>query len=167
MSTRCHVVLMDSYENQVWFYRHSDGYPSGVQPTLDKFCEWRNQDRIRDDPMQAAGWLVLLGMQEYATGEYGTPHQDTQLKNLAPGVEGFSGWKIGAYEPTNTCFSDAQYLHVVDMEKGEYRSVGIPDIVAHTNDFTKTIQNYATLIYTDMRQGIKSEHEVTPETEND
>ena len=32
-----------------------------VKPTLDKFCEWLRDGKIRRDPMQAAGWLVVLG----------------------------------------------------------------------------------------------------------
>ena len=30
MSTRCHVVVTDG-RDQIIFYRHSDGYPSGVK----------------------------------------------------------------------------------------------------------------------------------------
>ena len=33
MSTRANIILKDSYD-KLYFYRHCDGYPEGVAPTL-------------------------------------------------------------------------------------------------------------------------------------
>lgn len=38
MSTRANVVIKDQYSS-LWFYRHTDGYPEGTLPTLEKFME--------------------------------------------------------------------------------------------------------------------------------
>ena len=38
MSTRANIKVKDSYDT-LWFYRHSDGYPEGAIPTIDKFMQ--------------------------------------------------------------------------------------------------------------------------------
>lgn len=39
MSTRANIILRDCNDEMI-FYRHSDGYPDGTLPTLGKFLEW-------------------------------------------------------------------------------------------------------------------------------
>jgi hypothetical protein len=58
---------------------------------------------------QAAGWLVIIGHQEYLDG--GEP-------TLAPhGTDGM-GCKVGAYEPCCPVqHGDIAYLYTVDLEK--------------------------------------------------
>ena len=48
MSTRCQIVIKDE-SNQIVFYRHSDGYPEGAMPTLQKFMEWVRNKKIRNN----------------------------------------------------------------------------------------------------------------------
>ena len=156
MSTRCHVVLCDKMGERIMFYRHCDGYPSGVKKTLDKFCEWKKEDKIREDAMQASGWLVLLGMQEYA-GLDSLKSEDTLL-NLGP-TEG-RGWKIGAYEPCSRYYQDAEYVHVIDMNKGKYRSVHIPnDICEWPHEFQSKMKQYVEEVYQEMCDNVPSKHQ--------
>ena len=123
MSTRCNVVIKGQY-GTILLYRHSDGYPKGVSPTLNKFCEWVKHDRIRKSDEQAAGWLILLGIQEYALGEQSA---DIKLKDFQPGPEGSGsgwgmGWKIGAYEPCSNIHGDIDYIHVVDLMSATWKT---------------------------------------------
>ena len=119
MSTRCQVIVKDSY-GEVWFYRHCDGYPEGVKPTLDQFCQWIKDKRIRNNAEQAAGWLVILGREEYKKWEDG--RQDGPWE---PGHEdALSGWEVGAYEPCSPqMHGDIEFLHVVDVDAAEWQSV--------------------------------------------
>jgi len=115
MSTRANIKITDGYAD-LWFYRHSDGYPEGTLPTLNKFMEWLKDDRIRGNVGQAAGWLILLGIQEYATGNYGYPDGNEPLKDAQPGHDtNCFGWKIGAYEPTTGQHGDIEYLYTIDL----------------------------------------------------
>lgn len=104
MSTRANIVLKDG-EDKLWFYRHSDGYPEGTMPTLNKFLNLIKEKKIRDDISQASGWLIIIGAEENHT-----PSTD-QLRN-----DGYD-WKVGAYEPTTGQHGDIDYLYTVDLEK--------------------------------------------------
>ncbi len=107
MSTRCQVKIVDAY-NELWFYRHSDGYPDGALPTLRKFMQWVADGQIRDNVEQAAGWLVIIGNDEYSEVGSGYPE---------PQPDGYSGWKVGAYEPSVPRFhGDIQYFYILDLE---------------------------------------------------
>ena len=107
MSTRCQVIVKDGYY-ELWFYRHSDGYPEGVKATLDKFCGWMRDGLVRKDVMQAAGWLVIIGAQEYD-------------KRCVP-TGGLDGWKVGAYEPCEPrVHGDIEHLYVVDVNKASWK----------------------------------------------
>lgn len=66
MSTRANIIITDG-QDKLFFYRHSDGYPSGTLPTLNLFLEWVKVGKIRDNVQQAAGWLILIGANEYKT----------------------------------------------------------------------------------------------------
>ena len=140
MSTRCNVVLIDEYtkpdiKHPVILYRHSDGYEDGVQETLDKFCGWVREGRIRDNVGQAGGWLILLGCQEYATGKHGHPSGDSPLEDTQPGsLGGISGWEIGAYELTDWgLHGDIEYLWVVDLATATWHGKAVP-VSATDND---------------------------------
>lgn len=123
MSTRCNIIIKDKY-SYVILYRHSDGYPEGVKPTLDKFLEWVNSGKIRKCASQASGWLVLLGIQEYAAHErYNLETQnwekpeDILLKDFSPNSrDPWNGWKIGAYEPCTEIYGDIEYLYIIDLD---------------------------------------------------
>ena len=102
MSTRANIKITDG-RNTLWFYRHSDGYPEGALPTLNRFMDWLRSSAIRDNVGQAAGWLVVIGHQEYAG-------------HLEPGDRNSGmGWKVGAYEPTTGLHGDTEYLYTIDL----------------------------------------------------
>jgi hypothetical protein len=120
MSTRASIRVCDSTES-LWFYRHSDGYPEGAMPTLWQFLQWLHKGHIRDNPQQAAGWLILLGAKEYE--QYGVY---TSGAGYAPKTDLFTpdpantcfGWKCGAYEPSTGRPIDAEYQYDVNTETG-------------------------------------------------
>lgn len=117
MSTRANIVIKDSY-GTLWFYRHSDGYPKGAMPTLQKFIEWIRRGIIRDTADQAAGWLILLGAKEYNQGDYTQDYKELPAEKAFEPKSSNSGmgWKCGAYEPTSGVHGDIEYLYVIDCE---------------------------------------------------
>lgn len=124
MSTRANIIITKpSWNDHLKFYRHSDGYPEGVKDTLDKFVSML-EDKIRPNVEQSAGWLIMLGAQEY---DYDRDN-DFQPKNstIEELIEdtGFSGWKVGAYEPATCIHGDIQHLYVIDLDKKEWFEIG-------------------------------------------
>lgn len=113
MSTRANVVVKDA-NKQLWFYRHSDGYPEGAMPTLQKFMAWVRSGKIRDYPSQAAGWLILIGAAEYDT-HYTVEGSKKKPTVLEPMDDPMSGWKCGAYEPTTGVHGDIEFLYELDL----------------------------------------------------
>lgn len=108
MSTRCQVIVKDQY-SEVWFYRHSDGYPEGALPTLSKLVDWMASGRIRADAMQGSGWLVIIGNHEYQGHGSAYPEPST--------THPYGGWKVGAYEPSQPKRQgDIEYLYTIDCE---------------------------------------------------
>jgi len=119
MSTRCQVIVKDGWE-EVWFYRHSDGYPDGTLPTLEKFLQWVKDGKIRDNAEQASGWLVMIGAEEYAyklnikTMKYDKRPLETLFE---PSDDTGRDWKVGAYEPCAPVkHGDIEYLYTVDLK---------------------------------------------------
>jgi len=122
MSTRSQIVIKDDYSEQ-WFYRHSDGYPSGNLPQLFKFMSWLNEGKIRNNVEQSAGWLILIGAREYDTyyaknqkGEYSDiPKDDIARPN---DCDISSGWKCGAYEicSCRELHGDVEWLYTIDLQ---------------------------------------------------
>ena len=104
MSTRANIKISDDWDS-LWFYRHSDGYPSGVRKTLRKFIGWVVEGRIRADAGQASGWLIIIGNQEYDAGQ--EPKEE----------DGIFGWKVGAYEPTSGKHGDIAYLYDINLSE--------------------------------------------------
>jgi hypothetical protein len=107
MSTRTVVILKDE-TSKVIFYRHSDGYPACTGEDLKKFVEGYRTGMMRDNVGQSAGWIIVRGHAEYLeknafTGE--------------PTSEGFSGWKVGAYEPAGNLGMGEEYIYIIDLEK--------------------------------------------------
>lgn len=123
MSTRASIIVKDSH-TKLFFYRHSDGYPEGIMPTLEKFLQYVKDGRIRDNADQAAGWLIIIGAQEYNTPcDWSEPHvsqndvDNLRLNNYEPGHDiAINGWKVGAYEPTTGVHGDEEYQYTVDLE---------------------------------------------------
>ena len=122
MSTRCNVVVKDKY-NEIWFYRHSDGYPEGALPTLKQFMSWVGV-KIRRNVEQAAGWLILIGATEY--------------NNLIP--EPFNNeWKVGAYEPSCGQHGDIEYLYTLDLDELTITVDNLSGTVYTVTDFTEGV----------------------------
>lgn len=121
MSTRCQVIIKDDYETgELWFYRHSDGYPDGTLPTLYKFLDWVKSGKIRNNAEQSAGWLVILGHWEYnAPGTYLAdryPEEHRLGEPTGKHDQTGMGWKVGAYEPCSpNLHYDIEYLYTVDL----------------------------------------------------
>lgn len=115
MSTRCNIIIKDQ-NDQLIFYRHSDGYPEGALPTLKKFMSWVKEKKIRDNVGQAAGWLIMIGAKEYGSvyvggGEYKQKPTLTEPSTTYTGSE----WQVGAYEPTTDIHGDIDYLYTLDL----------------------------------------------------
>lgn len=104
MSTRAQILVTDKYSiaahEGILFYRHSDGYPEGVQQSLEQFLAMVGTS-IRNNCEQAAGWLVLIGHEEYAESRATYPT--------------ISGWKVGAYEPATGIHGDIEWFYVVNL----------------------------------------------------
>lgn len=116
MSTRANIIVTDG-EDELIFYRHCDGYPDGTLPSLTKFLGLAREGIIRDNVVQACGWLILIG-----ASEDGICDQDGVVK-LRSGH--LPGWKVGAYEPTTSIHGDIEFLYLVDLKKQQlaYRKV--------------------------------------------
>lgn len=114
MSTRANIIIEDG-DDRLWFYRHSDGYPDGTMPSLSKFCEWVNKGLLRDNTCQSAGWLIVIGNTE--SQEVGKSCGHHLGGGLEPTAEGFSGWKVGEFEPTTEMHGDIQYLYRIDLRE--------------------------------------------------
>lgn len=129
MSTRANVLIKDAY-SELWMYHHSDGYPTGMKDTLTQFIDWVNRGLIRGNASQSAGWLIILGIQENiehmqsfqeSMGDLLNKDVKINLEELAikdyiP-TGGVSGWKVGAYEPTNEQHGDIEWLYTLDLQK--------------------------------------------------
>jgi len=70
-------------------------------PTLSEFMKRVVSGEIRDNVSQAAGWLIIIGHEEYS-----------ESREKYPSV---SGWKVGSYEPTTEQHGDIEYLYTVDL----------------------------------------------------
>ena len=126
MSTRANIVLKDG-DDELWFYRHSDGYPEGTKPLLDKFMKWIKSGVIRNNLSQASGWLIILGALEYQSipeckeidktkyGSYG------DIKSIEPPKD----WKVGAIEPTTGRHGDIEFLYTIDLVKKTIKTKSI------------------------------------------
>lgn len=135
MSTRAQIIVTDGYCS-LWFYRHSDGYPEGAMPLLEKFMNYVKTGTIRDNAEQASGWLVLFGAQEYDTR---TSYEDGKIVEV-PKVDlvepdrtdTLYGWKCGSIEPSEpNLHGDIDYLYILDLKR--------KTITSYNKDFEKHI----------------------------
>jgi hypothetical protein len=127
MSTRANIVVRDQ-QDELIFYRHSDGHPEGTLPTLKKFIGLVKKGAIRNNVGQAAGWLILIGADEYgvsfASGKLG-PNK----------LGGCLDWKAGAYEPTTGIHGDIEFFYVVDLTTGKVKHCA----VGRDGDYNATV----------------------------
>ena len=96
MSTRCNIVVRDGGD-ELWFYRHSDGYPESVLPDLEPLMEKLRDGSLRNNLSQFCGWLIVKGHEGYKRHP------------------GFNDWKVGNYEPTTGLHVDAEYVYELDL----------------------------------------------------
>jgi len=96
MSTRCNIVVRDGGD-ELWFYRHSDGYPESVLPDLEPLMEKLRDGSLRNNLNQFCGWLIVKGHEGYKRHP------------------GYSDWKVGNYEPTTGLHVDAEYVYELDL----------------------------------------------------
>ena len=116
MSTRCNIKVVPQKRNnpkgaELWFYRHSDGYPESVLPSLKPLIEALRSGKLRDNLSQFSGWLVVAGHREYRKEDW-------------MGNVGYD-WKVGAYEPTTGMHGDIEYLYTIDLNT---KSVDFEDL---------------------------------------
>lgn len=120
MSTRANIIIKDEY-SKIILYRHSDGYPECAGEDLKDFVKDYTNGLMRLDAMQSAGWLIVRGNKEYKAGE-------------KPSNDKFSGWKVGAYEPTTGIHGDIEYLYTIDLAK---RTLTCKDVYSKKIEFKK------------------------------
>ena len=101
MSTRCNIVVRDG-DDELWFYRHSDGYPESVLPDLEPLMERLREGSLRDNVSQFSGWLIVKG------------HEDFHKRH-----PGWADWKVGNYEPATGPDMDAAYVYEIDLRSKE------------------------------------------------
>lgn len=102
MSTRANIIIKDEYCT-LYFYRHSDGYPSCTFEDLKGFVKDYTTNHFRLDAGQSAGHLILRGHAEYKT--------DGLLDNDS------MSWKVGSYEPTDQIHGDVEYVYTINLIK--------------------------------------------------
>ncbi|MFW6172319.1 MAG: hypothetical protein ACOC5T_01045 [Elusimicrobiota bacterium] len=120
MSTRCNVKIVRG-DSELWFYRHSDGYPSETLPSLKKFMRWVESGAIRRNVTQASGWLVMIGAKEY--NYYHDERRRVKKESLTEPCKKdlVAGWKVGAYEPTTGLHGDVNFVYECDLKNMEIR----------------------------------------------
>ena len=110
MSTRALIIVKDEYGDKLGFYRHSDGYPEGVMPLIQKYVDMVRSGQLRNNVVQSAGWLIELGRQELV---------DMYKDMGESGVPAYYKWKIGTIEPhviTNPKKqSDLEYCYTINL----------------------------------------------------
>lgn len=112
MSTRANIIIKDEWD-KLYFYRHSDGYPEVTLPSLNQFLDMVKEGKIRDNASQSAGWLIIIGHEEYRQVREDYPEH--------------TEWKVGAYEPTTNLHGDIEHLYVIDLEKKTIKEIPSKD----------------------------------------
>lgn len=127
MSTRSQIKVKGS---DIMIYKHSDGYPSGVMPTLKKTVEWFIEERgnepdyalaqimrafaRRDERKRKEGLAEHKAMLENFEGE----EDSTEYKHLKMWVDMYSkqsptGWGLDCIR-----HGDIDYMYIVDLKNG-------------------------------------------------
>ena len=106
MATRCNIIIKDDSQ-ELFFYRHWDGYPSNTGNDLINFIKSHYQSgKCRNNPQQSAGWLIIYG-------NISKRIRDVESSFPSSGDE----WKVGDYEPTDSISGDAEYVYTIDLIK--------------------------------------------------
>lgn len=130
MSTRAQIAVVDEHSFQL-FYQHSDGYPKGVLPTLQRFLGEVKEGRIRDNVGQSSGWLIVWGHQEMV--EFYKEMQE-ELGSSEDTYESMMGWKASFIEPSpEGIHGDIEYFYIVDLEQKK---------IFYTDDIDNILNNW-------------------------
>ena len=115
MSTRSNILLIQEGDEsrELWFYRHSGGYPEGAMPLIARFVKNVNAGNIRANLMQASGWLIAFGVEEFNANDRPEYCNLVDGKFVPTGEP--SGWKIGVIEPTTSQHIDIVYLYTITL----------------------------------------------------
>jgi hypothetical protein len=120
MSTRANIIFREG-KSRLYFYRHSDGYPSCVIPSLKNILGLLKKG-ARDDLNQFCGWVILCGAQEYLGEPWNASgNKDIKLKDYSPSGPGSCNWKVGAYEPTTGLHCDVEFIYEVTLDPVEIK----------------------------------------------
>lgn len=149
MTVRSQIKIVDNGGSELWFYRHSDGDPEGNLPVLREFVGMIKKGLIRNNIGQSAGWLIVMGVKEYAYNLLPDTPANKELdwdarkekankipiKKIAP-IRGTMGWKVGAYEPCpcKEIHCDVGWIYEVNVETNEIKisTVGSDNKIAKT-----------------------------------
>lgn len=108
MSTRSNIILGSPLWNeQLYFYKHMDGYPDGVAPYLNTFVRWLREGYIRNNVEQSAGWLIVMGTMEQLSR-----FNAINFKNMPE----FYGWKVGDIELATCIHGDIEHLYYINVD---------------------------------------------------
>lgn len=108
MSTRAQICIKRDTEGfkdtgGIYIYKHSDGYPEGVLPTLAPFVERFTKNR-GDDPC----YLLCQIVRAFAVVDF-------KSERLNDGAYGqFTGWGLDTVE-----HGDIEYLYEIDSATGK------------------------------------------------
>lgn len=97
MSTRCQIKIKDSEDN-IFIYKHWDGYPKKVIPILKPFVDKFIKERGQDDAYLLAQIIRHFAIEEYKSGE----------------LSEFTGWGLDCDQ-----HGDIEYLYEVDGQTGD------------------------------------------------
>jgi len=110
MGTRAGIIVKDKYGKDLMFYKHWDGYPTGILPLLMKFMGKVKKGVIRNNVEQASGHLIVMG---YLAREADyRRHRKADL----PIYRDQDVWKCGWIEPSTEINDDIAYLYILDLE---------------------------------------------------
>lgn len=115
MSTRASIVFRDNFGTS-YVYRHSDGYPETTGKDLKDFVKDYSKGALRLNVDQSMGWLIVRGHFEYKRDDR-LQFDESDISGPKPSKEDkYSGWKVGAYEPTTSMHGDEEYIYIIDLE---------------------------------------------------
>ena len=106
MGTRCNIRITDE-RDELWFYRHYDGYPDMIIPDLAPLMEALQNGHVRDNVGQFSGWLIVIGNKDMWS------NRSLPTGRMREG--GYSAWKCGNYEPTTGRHGDIDFLYHIDL----------------------------------------------------
>lgn len=104
MSTRCQIVIKDGESfNPIKIYKHSDGYPNGVLPTLEPFIKDFVVNRGPDVEYCLAQIVRHFAVKDFVRND----------KKEVPSSSRYIGWGLDT-----ELHGDIEFLYIVDLSQG-------------------------------------------------